>query len=115
MNKLVVSSPHPSSGIRLLKAVRIPNSHIQQEYMNTLIDTQKFHHEFWTLHNSEYKNSSLSDAQFLVKYRQRQSLYYKEWMKLNFKLLFLGISDFFSSRYYKPKFISFRTQGITVR
>ena len=118
MNKLVVSSPHPFSGIRLLKKQKIPNSYIQQEYLQTLIETQIFHHEFWTFQNSEFKSTNLSDSEFLKSCKKRHSLYYKDWMILNFKLLYLGYLDFFSEiRYsYKPlKFIGFRTQGITVR
>ena len=118
MNKLLVSSPHPISGIRLLKAYRIPNSHIQQEYINTLIESQNFHHSFWTSLNTDFKNSKVSELEFLLNSRKRHSQYYKDWIKLNFKLLYLGYLDFFSElKYsYKPlRFISFRTQGITVR
>ena len=118
MNKLLVSSPHPSSGIRLLKKHKIPTSHIQHDYINTLIETQKFHHDFWKNNNILYENSQVSDSEFLFQSRLRHMNYYKSWIKLNLKLVTLGYLDFFSEiRYsYRPiKFIGFRTQGITVR
>jgi hypothetical protein len=119
MNKLKISNIHPESGIRLLKIYRIPSCKIQEEYLKSLVKVQEFHHEFWRNSNINYKAST--DREFLVNRKDINQKYYKEWISLNFKIVKLGIlhwiftpKSLLKSKFGK-EFISFRSQGITVR